>query len=205
MTDTRHEFARLEAVYLPIAIAVFTIVLALLVFALVRYRRRRPDQIGSQRRENNPLELVYATVLAAIAAFLIAMTFTVEDRTDAVAKRPGLEVRIVASQWTWRFEYPRYGKVSQSPAGARATLYVPTGTEVDFTGRSVDVVHSFYIPERRFKRDLFPGDDTRFSLLWPSAGRSRGECAEFCGLLHANMDFSVVALPPAQFDRWVRR
>jgi cytochrome c oxidase subunit 2 len=201
--DKRHDFAGLESVYLPIAGAVFAIVTLLVLYAVIRRRRRRPDEIGSQRKENNPLELAYAGVLVAIAVFLVTLTFRTEDRTDAIADRPGLEVKIAAGQWSWRFSYPAYGITQQSTPLRPAQLVVPTGTIVHFTGTSTDVIHSFWVPDRRFKRDLFPRNNTRFDITWPKPGFARGECAEFCGLLHANMDFVVDALSPADFRAWV--
>jgi cytochrome c oxidase subunit 2 len=201
--DTRHEFAGLESVYLPIAFAVFGIVSLLVLYALVRRRRRDPDELGSQRKENNPLEIAYAGILVAVVVVLVALTFTVEDRTDAVASRPGLEVKITAAQWNWRFSYPAYGITQQSTPTRPAMLVVPTGTAVHFTGTSRDVIHSFWVPDRRFKRDLFPRSNTSFDLTWTKPGFARGVCAEFCGLLHANMDFEVEAMTPRDFRDWV--
>jgi cytochrome c oxidase subunit 2 len=203
VTDTRHEFAGLESVYLPIAFTVFGIVTLLVLYALVRRRRARVGEIGSQRKENNPLELAYAAVLVAIVVVLVVLTFTTEDRVDAIAKQPGLEVKITAAQWNWRFSYPAYGITQQSTPTRPAMLVVPTGTTVHFTGTSTDVIHSFWVPDRRFKRDLFPRNNTSFDLAWTKPGLARGECAEFCGLLHANMDFQVDALSPADFRSWV--
>jgi cytochrome c oxidase subunit 2 len=201
--DTRHEFAGLESIYLPIACAVFAIVTLLVAYAVIWRRRRGPDQIGNQRKENNPVELGYAAALVAVTAFLVAITFSTEDRTDAVAKQAGLEVKVTAGQWDWRFSYPAYAISEQGSSAHPAQLTVPTGTIVHFTGTSTDVIHSFWIPERRFKRDVFPRNNTRFDLSWPKPGFSRGECAEFCGLLHANMGFVVDALAPADFQAWV--
>ena len=203
MHDTRHEFAGLESIYLPIACVVFAVVTLLVAYAVIWRRRRAPGQVGSQRKENNPLELGYAAFLVAITAVLVAITFSTEDKTDAVAKQPGLEVTVTAGQWDWRFSYPAYGITEQGTSTRPAQLTVPTGTIVHFTGTSTDVIHSFWIPERRFKRDVFPRNNTRFDLSWPKPGFSRGECAEFCGLLHANMDFVVDALAPADFQAWV--
>jgi cytochrome c oxidase subunit II len=203
VTDTRHEFAGLESVYLPVAFTVFGIVALLVLFALVRRRRGRVGEIGSQRKENNPLELAYAALLVAIVVVLVTLTFTTEDKVDALAKRPGLEVKVTAGQWSWRFSYPAFGITQQSTPTRPAVLVVPTGTAVHFTGTSTDVIHSFWVPDRRFKRDLFPRNNTSFDLAWTKPGFARGECAEFCGLLHSNMDFEVEALTPADFRDWV--
>jgi cytochrome c oxidase subunit 2 len=202
VTDTRHDYAGLESVYLPVAFAVFGIVVLLVAFALLRYRRRRPDAIGSQRKENNPLELAYAGLLVCIVVVLVALTFATEDRTDAVARQPGLEVKVTAAQWNWRFSYPAYGITQQSTPTRPAQLVVPTDTTVHFTATSRDVIHAFWVPDRRFKRDIFPRSNSSFDLRWSKPGFARGECAEFCGLLHANMDFVVQALSPADFRDW---
>ena len=81
MHDKRHDFAGLESVYLPIAAAVFAIVTLFVLYALIRRRRARVGEIGSQRKENNPLELAYAALLVAIVAVLVTLTFSTEDRT----------------------------------------------------------------------------------------------------------------------------
>jgi cytochrome c oxidase subunit 2 len=203
VVDTRHEYAGLGAIYLPIAIAVFAIVTLLVVAALVRGRLARRE-VGSRRKENNPLEIALAVVLVAIVAFLVYRTFTTEDKTDAIAKSPGLEVKVTAAQWNWRFSYPAYGVTEQSTPRGPALLVVPTGTVVHFSGTSTDVIHSFHVPGRRFKRDLFPGKNSSFDLMWPEPGRFRGQCAEYCGLLHARMPFVVQAMPPDRFREWAR-
>jgi cytochrome c oxidase subunit II len=196
--DKRHEFSALESIYLPIAIAVFAIVCLFILYALVR-RRRQP----SQRTEHNPLELGYATLLVLIAAVLVYLTFTTENRTDAVAKQPGLEIDATAGQWSWRFSYPRYGVTVEQTPTRPAEILVPTGTDVNFTGTSQDVIHAFYVPERRFKRDLFPGRNSKFTIMWPKPVSDLGECAEYCGYLHAHMSFHVRAVAPAAFRAWV--
>jgi cytochrome c oxidase subunit 2 len=197
--DKRHEFAGLEIIYLPIAIAVFAIVCLFVLYAFVR-RRREP----SQRTENTPVELAYATLLLLITVVLIYLSFTTENKTDAVAKAPGLEIKATAGQWTWRFSYPRYGVTVQGTPTTPAEFVVPTGTAVNFTGTSQDVIHAFYVPERRFKRDFFPGSNSTFTLMWPKpVNRDLGECAEYCGYLHAHMSFYVRAVPPGQFRAWI--
>ena len=201
MVDTRHEYAHLESVYLPIAIAVFGIVLLLVAIGVVHGRRRR-SEIGSQRKEHNPLELGYAAVLVLVSAFLVYESFSTEDKTDAIAKTPGVQVKATAGQWNWRFSYPAYGITQHSTPTGPALLVVPTNTIVHFTGTSNDVIHAFDVPGRRFKRDFFPGKNTVFDLVWPQPGRFRGQCGEFCGLLHAHMGFVVEAMPPDRFRAW---
>ncbi len=87
--------------------------------------------------------------------------------------------------------------------GEYPTLTVPTDTTVRFTLRSNDVIHAFWVPDVRFKRDAFPNRTTEFDLRFDETGRHEGICAEFCGLDHTIMRFEVDALPPAEFARWL--
>jgi cytochrome c oxidase subunit 2 len=202
VTDTRLEFRHLDRLYVPVALVVAGLVLAAVVFALVRYRARA-DREPSARTEAKVLESVYALVLAAVVAVLVVTTFRTESRVDALAGRPGLRVDVVASKWTWRFAYAGTG-VSDTGSGlGPPVLHVPTGTTVRFRLTSLDVIHSFYMPGLRFKRDAFPRRYTSFDLDFDHAGLLNGECAEFCGLHHSDMAFVVDAMAPAQFRAWL--
>lgn len=199
--DTRHEYAGLETIYLAIACGVFVVVAGAIAIAVLRYRRRGDDHHPSGRDERNLAEGAYVVVLALITAFLVGATFKVEDRVDHIAR--GLRVDVSAGQWNWRFTYPASGVTSFRGPKRPAVLTVPTGREVLFHATSRDVVHSFWVPGTRFKRDLFPGTTTRFDVMWRRPGWYDGECAEFCGLLHGDMRFRVHALPPAAFGAWL--
>jgi cytochrome c oxidase subunit II len=200
--DTRHDFDGLAGLYLPIAVVVFVLVTGALVVFVLRYR----DRGEGGGPENAPrAEIAYVVVLALVAALLVAATFHTESREDAVAARPGLVVDVVAAQWSWRFHYPRQGITRVGPFQHPTTAVVPTGTTVEFRLRSQDVIHAFFVPSLRFKRDAFPDRTTRFDLVFDHPGRYHGSCAEFCGLNHAEMDFSVRAVSPARFAAFARR
>src|SRR2546423_667155 len=141
MVDTRHEYSDLAHLYLPIAVGVWLVVFLAVSFALIRYRRRG-DDLPAQREESNAAELVYAFGLACVAALLVGATFSTEDRVDRVSARAGLEVKVTAAQWTWRFSYPAYGVTEPGTDTRPALLVVPTGTTVHFTATSRDVIHS---------------------------------------------------------------
>jgi cytochrome c oxidase subunit 2 len=202
VTDTRKEFGHLLGLYDPLLIAVAGVIFAVVFFALVKYRRREGRTSG---REGAPLaESAYAFILAVVAAGLIAATFGTENRVDAVSSKPGLRIDVTAFKWQWRFEYP--GKGVRPLVGSRdepALLVVPTDTTILFTLTSHDVIHSFWIPEERFKRDAFPKRTTQFDLVFDQAGHFTGRCAEFCGLRHADMTFDVEAMSPAAFRTWL--
>jgi cytochrome c oxidase subunit 2 len=201
--DTRREYDHLFGIYVPIGVAVFVLFAGTILFAAWRYRAR-PGREASSRSEMNPLEIGYGAVLAVIVGVLLVITFTTEEKTDATPDHPGLRVDVTAAKWRWRFDYPQQGLTVTGDNPRQAVLVVPTGTQVAFRGRSLDVQHAFFVPERRFKHDLFPGADTKWNLTWPKPGFFQGECAEYCGLLHSSMRFAVNAVSPDEFRTWVK-
>ena len=176
-SDTRHEFAGLFDLYVWVMIVTAAIVFGAVVFAAVRYRRGR-GHAPSTRTEANMVEVVYAVILAAVIALLVTRTFTTENRVDAVASSGKLEVEITAFKWGWRFDYPASGVSVVGDLRNPPSLHVPVGEPVLFAERSQDVVHSFWVPALRFKRDAWPDDTTRFELTVDLPGVYAGRCAE---------------------------
>jgi len=205
LVDTPHEYDHLFSIYVPIAIGVFAVVLGATVFAVLRYRRRVPEH-AARWHEHNALEGSYAAVIAVIVAFLLYVTFAAEHRVDTVAarERPSLTIDVLAAKWEWQFSYPAYGFSVRSGTVGRQPLVVPTNEAIRFDLSSADVIHAFWIPEERYKRDLIPGSVQRITLTFSRAGVFAGQCAEFCGLRHADMVFTVRAVTPRQFTAWVQ-
>jgi cytochrome c oxidase subunit II len=192
---TRAAFSALFSTYLAVtATAVVLVFLAVLV-GLVRGRRRGPVRGGDPSRT----ELAYLGLLVAIAVGLLAATISTEEDVDATTSSPAVRVHAVASQWRWSFAETAGGSTSR-PAGE---LVVPRGETVLFTLRSADVIHSLWIPEVRFKRYAFPDRETTFDLMFPSDGTFDGLCAQFCGLEHDRMRFTVRVVDRDAFDRWL--
>jgi cytochrome c oxidase subunit II len=183
-------------------IAVAAIVFGLVLFTVVRYRRRG-DEHPRGKDKRTVLESFYALLLTAVVVTLVTLTFRTEDKIDPVAAKPGLRVDILAFQWQWRFGYPQYGKAVLGTDAHEPTLVLPVHTVVEFVGTSRDVIHSFWVPEARFKRDEFPRRRTRFDLTFDRVGTYIGRCAEFCGLRHTDMGFVVKVVSRAEFERWV--
>jgi cytochrome c oxidase subunit 2 len=202
--DTRNQYFDVWNVYWPAALAVFLAVLALVVFLGLRYRSRSRE-IPEGKDENEPLEVAYALGLACIAAFLVFLTFSrMPGSIDEEATGRPVQVRVTAARWNWRFEYPESGYVEQGTKEHIPVLRVPVDAKVEFTGSSLDVIHSFFVPEERFKRDVFPSQHTRWEMVFEDAGNhpGGGECAEFCGLEHGNMNFDVLVMQQPAFERW---
>lgn len=203
--STRDEFSSLWwNVYVPVALFVIAAVFGAIALAIVRSRRSRRRE-PNHKPDDNPKELAYVIVLAGILAGLYFFTFRTGQEVDELSADPGLTVQATGFQWGWRFRYPG---VAESIGGTWRNppeLVLPAQTTVRIEGTSTDVIHSFFVPYLRFKRDLFPRQVARFDVRFDEPGTYAGHCAEFCGLEHARMDFSVRVLPPARFQAWLAR
>jgi cytochrome c oxidase subunit 2 len=205
LVDTRDEYQALSAIYLPIAVGAFVAVVAAMVVAVLRYRHRSAAQ-AARWHESNRLEATYAVLLALIVAFLLYLTFAAEHRVDNVSaqERPSVVVDVTGAKWEWQFTYPAFGITLHSGAVGRQDLVVPVDEPIRFNLASQDVIHSFWVPELRFKRDLIPGGVEHVTLAFDQRGSFEAQCAEFCGLQHADMVFTVRVLSPAGFAAWAR-
>ncbi len=203
------------------AVPLGLIVIGLIVFCLIRYRKRP----GSTRKPRQvqyhiPLEVAYTIIPIVIVGIVFGYMFKAEDREDHVAKSPAVEVKVEGFQWGWRFTYltVQSDSADQHPAfqviGSVAhendinsntdlpTLVLPVGQTVQFDLFSLDVNHSFYIPATLFKRDLIQGVTNTVDMNFTKTGRFGGECTQFCGTYHPYMRFNVVVEQPATFDAW---
>jgi cytochrome c oxidase subunit 2 len=205
LPGTRHDFAHVQDLYLPVAAAVFAVVLVALAFTLVRYRAR-PGRAPRPTSDRYAVDAGLAVVLGLVVAVLVTVTLRTNDEETALA-RAGFRVDAIAFQWGWQFTYPsRPGVVDRSAPGRPATLHVPAGTTVQVDLRTRDVVHAFWIPDLRFKRDAWPHKTARFDLRFPpGTAAGVGHCAQFCGLKHSDMVFFVDAMDRARFATWSRQ
>lgn len=202
IVDTRKIYDWVFGIYVPIGIGVIVLFSTLIVGSVWRYRR---NPRASRRHEANVLEAGYALLLACVAGFLLYVTFTAEHRVDTASarERPAVTIDVTGSRWEWTFGYPGHGITHESGAVGRQPLVVPVDEPVRLEITSQDVIHSFWIPQLRFKRDAIPGSTQSVELDFDRTGRFSGSCAEFCGLLHADMVFNVEVLPASRFDAWL--
>lgn len=198
-------FDGLFTTYLVIAIVVTVIVFGAVAIAVVLRRRKGPEPAGPEPVAGNlPVEIAFATLFTLIIAFVMVRTFSTGEKVDA---HPAADqkVEVTAFQWGWRFTYPDAGFAVEGDSIDNPELVVPADRQVGFTLNSKDVIHSFWIPAERFKRDAIPGRTNRFNLVFNSPERTFGQCAEYCGLDHSTMGFDVTVLEPAEFDRWLEQ
>lgn len=206
ITDEAVDIDRLWDLYLWIAYAVTAIVAALIIIIVMRFRRRGAD-LPPQKHYNIPAEVAYTVVPLLVVIGLFAVSFSTTNVIDRVDDHPDLVVDVTAFQWQWQFGYPDADVTAVGTDAIEPVLVLPADASIRFDLRSLDVVHSFWITAFRFKRDIIPGRPGRFSVHMgaDAAGwyPNTGVCAEFCGLDHALMRFSVLVLEPAAFEAWL--
>jgi cytochrome c oxidase subunit II len=187
--STQDDFSRAFSSYAWVLGSLFVIALSTIAALLVRYRERGEGEV-SRVTENRLVESGAVLVFALVAAFLIARTFSIEDGEDSLAAGPAVRVEAIAYQWGWEFDYPGTAIRIIGQNGKPPTLVVPAGKTVQVSLRTRDVLHSFWVPALRYKRDAIPGVTGRFDVTVP-LGYHAGSCALFCGLHHAEMRFAV--------------
>ena len=197
--------ADLYAVFIAIAGVVVVIVLGLTLLAIVRDRRRPGDDaLPRQVHGDLRLELVWTGLpILTIVVLLVLTVLVLNTFDDAVRAGAGAEIRATAHRWGWRFEYPGEDVRVEGIGRPGPEVYVPVGENVRVTLASEDVNHAFYVPRFLFKRDAIPGRETVFAFTVEEPGRYGGQCAEFCGIYHSAMPFTVVAVSRAEYDAWI--
>lgn len=182
-----------------IAITVlFSLIIGLLVYSIIVFRRRKDDQSdGPHMKGNTRLEVVWTLVPLIFVFFLAYYGSDVLGKTEAADPKP-LRVDVIGAQWSWRFEYPDFDIISTE-------LVLPVDKQALLNMSSSDVIHSFWVPEFRVKQDLLPGDGFERELrITPiELGEYKVRCAELCGREHYDMLAPVKVLSQADFDAWV--
>ncbi len=178
---------------------VFVVVESLLIFTIIRFRKREGGPAAKQIHGNAALEITWTAIPALILVLIAVPTVKTIFRTQAPAPAGSVQVEVIGHQWWWEFRYPQYGVVTANE------LYLPAGRTANFALTSRDVIHSFWTPQLGGKRDLITN---RTNLLWYTPDSSlaqnvfNGFCAEYCGSSHANMRFRVYTVAPEQFESW---
>lgn len=185
-----------------VAILVGGLVWGLILFAILRYRRRN-DDLPNQTQYLVKLEILYTVVPVIIVAVLFALSYRTQNSVDALSSNPAVTIDVKGFQWQWQFHYRDDDVTITGLRDQPPTMVLPVDRTVRIVLTSPDVIHSFYVPDFLFKRDAIPGVTNRFDFDVRDKGSFKGRCAEFCGLDHARMDFEVKAVPMSEYRRWI--
>lgn len=187
-------------IILWVGVAVFIAVMAALIYPVIRYRRRPehgdPEQIHGHRNLEIAWTIVPALILAVVA---VPSAMAIFDTTNSPkpAEDGGLVVEAIGHQWWFEFTYPGHDFKTANE------LHIPVGEVVNVKLDSVDVIHSFWIPKIAGKVDMIPNNDNSLWIQADETGEFLGQCAEFCGVSHANMRFMVVVETRQEFETWL--
>jgi cytochrome c oxidase subunit 2 len=199
---SRTEFNRdtdaLFQLIIKLGVVVFILVFALLIVTMVKYRSRPGQREPEHVHGNTTLEILWTVIPAAVLLWIAVPTVTTIFRTQAPAPAGALQVEVIGHQWWWEFKYPELGIATANE------VYLPKGRTVNFHLKTVDVIHSFWIPALGGKRDLI-ANRTNYIWFTPDSTTEKafnGACVEYCGASHANMRFRAFVVEPAEFDSW---
>lgn len=169
----------------------------LLLFVIFKFRKR-PGAEPAKFHENVKLEIAWTLLPAFTLVILAISTFNLIERIN-YSPKTDLVVQVEAQRYFWKYSYPDY-----DIAIAEEPLVVPADKYVTVYGTSMDVIHSWWVPAFGVKKDFMPG---RIAELWFKAkpGKYKGQCAELCGPLHADMLIDVTVLPEDEFMAWVKK
>lgn len=189
--------------YFDVSLVVVALVLAALGFALNRpavpaNEKTEPFLPATQGKRRAVLWATVVTVLTLIG-LLIGSVATGHAMASLAGDKP-LVVEVIGRKWWWEFRYPSAGPATRFSTAYE--LHLPVGRPVELKLMASDVIHSFWLPSIAGKLDAIPGKDRVLHLRVDRPGVYEGQCAEFCGLQHANMRFLVVAESPAEFAAW---
>ncbi len=203
------------------ALVVGVIVWALIFWTATFHRKKKtadgePEELPRQFQYNIPLELFTVVVPTIMVCVLFFFTATTESKVLDKIPNPDVKVQVVAFQWNWEFKYEdesakkadgqQISTVGSS--GEIPLLVLPVGKTIQYDLVSTDVIHSFWVPEFHFKRDVMPNpeknnQDSSFQNKIDREGSFVGRCAELCGTYHSVMNFEVRALSADKYDQYI--
>jgi cytochrome c oxidase subunit 2 len=173
------------------------LVVGWLASSVVRFRAR-PDEVDEplQVYGNARLELLW-TVTPAVTLAVIFVLMIGTMRTVTASEPTAMDVRVIGHQWWWEYDFPGQEAVTANE------LHLPVGRSLLLNLGSVDVIHSFHVPQFGWMRDAVPGRTNQMSIWIVRPGQFDGVCNQYCGVQHAWMRTLVFADSPDQFDAWV--
>lgn len=221
VTPIAHQIYDLHTLILLVCLSIFVLVFSFMFYALYKHRRSAGHK-AAQFSQNNTLEIIWTLV-----PFLILMSVAYPASQTILAmkdtKHADISIKVTGHQWVWEYDYlgegvryvsnlstPRDQIDNKAVKGAHyllevdQPLVVPTGKKIRVLLTSMDVIHSWWVPQLGVKQDAIPGFIHDDWFLIEKPGIYRGQCAELCGVGHGFMPIVVQALPPAEYDNWLK-
>ncbi len=194
-STSAHKVDSVFYLVLWIALFFFSVIVVLMILFVLRYRRRPGrEEAQPSTTQNLPLEVTWTAV--PIVAVVVIFVFGVRNFLDITTPPANsYEIQVTGQKWQWLFTYPN-GYVDKD-------LHVPVDTPVLLTMTSQDVIHGFFIPAFRVKKDVVPGRYTRVWFRANAPGEQDLMCTQYCGTGHSTMHSYVIVHPPGDFEKWL--
>ena len=190
----------IQSLYIQVTIwdgIIFAIVISAFILAVFVFSSRVGEAAPTSAASSD-LGLEIAWTLGPTLVLLMISVPTIRTifrSQPAVAPAGALEIKVVAHQWWWEFDYPDGAKASNE-------MHIPVNRPIRLELESADIIHSFWVPQLGGKRDVVPGQINELTFVATVPGMYPGQCAEFCGLSHANMRFRTFVDTPDDFAKW---
>jgi cytochrome c oxidase subunit 2 len=184
------------------ALGIAALVWGLLIYSIVRYRRRN-DEVPDQTAYHVPLEVFYTAAPVVIVAVLFGFSVATERVATDIDPEPAAEIEVIGFQWSWQFRYPNEEITITGEPGEPPEMVIPVGRPTSLNLIAADVNHSFWVPDFLSKRDLIPGVDNEIDVTPSEEGSYVGRCAEFCGLDHWRMRYTVRVVSEREYEDWI--
>jgi cytochrome c oxidase subunit 2 len=217
-TTQGRELSDLWRIFIWAGVVVAAIVWLLVTWAIVRHRRR-DDRLPAQIAGHARLEMVWTAIPLVTVLALFGLTLRTLGDIDpsqrpvgatgatssagAASDQAPVLLDVTAFRWEWRVEYPDHGVTLTGTNDQPLEIVLPIDATVRIKLASADVNHAFFVPAFLFKRDAIPGRTSSFDIRIAAAGTYGGACAEYCGILHDQMPFTIRAVSQEDFQAWL--
>jgi cytochrome c oxidase subunit 2 len=188
-TDTLFWFVHLSSLVLTIGL------IAVIVYFVYKYRRKSEDEVTPLITHNNKLEVTWSVIPLILVIIVFGWGYKV-FLNQQVVPDDAYEVQVTAQKWTWQFTY-------ENGARSNGDLHVPADRPIKLIMNSNDVIHSFFVPDYRLKKDVVPGQYTEMWFNAPEPGESIIYCTEYCGTGHSDMMGNVIVHEEKEFELWL--
>jgi cytochrome c oxidase subunit II len=195
----------LYSIAVAMSVVVAVLVWGLLTWAIIRYRRgrRATTDLPAQTKGSLVLETIWTAGPLLAILVLFTLTLLTLNVVNAAPGQGAVHLNVEAFRWGWRMSYPDDGVSIEGVVTPGPEAVLPVGRQVEINLTAVDVIHAFFVPEFLYKRDAIPGHPTAFTLTIQQEGTYAGQCAEFCGVYHSQMPFTIRAVSDADYEAWL--
>ncbi|HEY7025180.1 MAG TPA: cytochrome c oxidase subunit II [Candidatus Limnocylindrales bacterium] len=195
----------LYTVALAMSAVVAALVWGLITWSVIRYRRgkRASDELPPQTSGSQVLEIIWTAGPLIAIVILFTATLLTLNVVNAAPQQGAVQLNVEAFRWGWRMTYPNDGVSVEGVLAPGPQAVLPVGREVQINLTSADVIHSFFVPQFLYKKDAIPGHPNSFTITIAEPGTYAGQCAEFCGVFHSQMPFTIRAVSDTDYRAWL--